>query len=109
MGALGPVFVEQLTAKNSIEEVMNEINKAKRTSRTRLDATSDSNEKYTTLHRLLKRAKFIRPPLEAMMKKRKVMEPFADAVGTITEQQHANLINSTLSAKPGRVRFKDIT
>jgi hypothetical protein len=94
MGALGPVFVEQITAKNSIEEVMDEMNKANQAAQTRLDDTSDSNDKYTKLHSLLKSAKFIRPPLqEPKIKKRKVLEPSAFS-------------SSKNSAQP-RVRFKD--
>ena len=104
MGALGPVFVEQLTAKNSIEEVMDEMNETNQAAQTRSDDTTDSNEKYTKLHKLLKSAKFIRPPQELKRKKRKVIEPSADAAGAISEQQHVDFIRSKKSAQ---VRFQD--
>ncbi len=96
MGALGPVFVEQLTAQNTIEGVMNEINEAKQIDHT-TDTISDPAEKHAKLHRLLKSAKLIRPPQEPKVKKRKVVGASTDAADTITEQ----------SANTGRVRFKD--
>ena len=97
MGALGPVFVEQLTAKNTIEEVMNEMNDAKQTYQTTLDTFSDPEEKHAKLHKLLKSAKLIRPPQEPKVKRRKVMVASTDAAETITEP----------SANTGRVRFED--
>ena len=94
MGALGPVFVEQVTAKNTIEEVMNEMIEAEQIDQTTLDAISDPKEKNTKIHKLLKSAKLIRPPQDFKVKKRKVMESFTDAAGTST-------------AKTGRIRFQD--
>jgi len=91
MGALGSVFVEQLTAKNTIEEVMNEMNEAKQIDQTTLNAISDPKEKHAKLHKLLKSAKLIRPPKESKAKKRKIMESSNDAAG----------------AKTGRIRFQD--
>jgi hypothetical protein len=107
MGALGPVFVEQLTAKNTIEEVMNEMNEARPTNPPTLDTISDPKERHAKLHKLLKSAKLIRPPQEPKVKKRKAMGAATVASGTITEDQHTNSMNSKQSTNAGRVRFKD--
>jgi len=90
MGATGPVFVEQLTAKDSVEEVMNRMNDGHLAT---LDAPTYQKEKHAKLHTLLKSAMFIRPKEEHVEKKRKL----------------ANSANTDLnhSAKTGGVRFKD--
>ena len=92
MGATGSVCVEQLTAKNTIEEVMNEMNNAKQIDQSTSDANSNPTEKHAKLHQLLKSAKLIRPLQKSTMKKRKVME---DASGVDDK------------SKSSGVRFKD--
>ena len=50
MGATGSVFVEQLTAKDSVEEVMNQINAGNQIAS---DASSDQKEKQAKMGLLL--------------------------------------------------------
>jgi SNF2 family DNA or RNA helicase len=92
MGATGSVCVEQLTAKNTIEEVMNEMNNAKQIDQSTSDANSNPAEKHAKLHQLLISAKLIRPLQKSTMKKRKVMEDATD----VDDQ-----------SKSSGVRFKD--
>lgn len=72
MGATGPVHVEQLTAKNSVEEVMVELNTGRRQSKTMAkdEANSDPKEKHAKLHTLLKSAKLIRQVANQQMKRK---------------------------------------
>ena len=93
MGALGSVFVEQLTAKDSIEEVMNELNAGSRQATALAD--TKSTEKHAKLHYLLKSTKLIRPQHETKAKKRKACNGIDD--GSTTQ----------LVRTAGGVRFKD--
>ena len=56
MGASGSVFVEQLVAKDTIEEVMQQRNEA------RQSHNSDQSEKHAKMHFLLKRSRLVRHP-----------------------------------------------
>jgi len=103
MGATGSVFVEQLTAKDSVEEVMNQINAGNQIASGVL--SSDQKEKQAKMHLLLKSAKLIRPPQANKMKKRKIVE--GDEAKRTDKEQHNNTINLKKAAKPGGVRFKD--
>ena len=91
MGATGPVHVQQLTAKDSVEEVMNELNTDRRQSAIAKDeAKSDPKEKNAKLHTLLKSAKLIRQGASQQMKRK------ADGID----------LNKKKAAKTG-VRFAD--
>lgn len=90
MGATGPVHVEQLTAKDSVEEVMVELNTGRRQSATADEANSDPKEKHAKLHTLLKSAKLIRQVANQQMKRK------ADGID----------LNKKKAAKTG-VRFAD--
>lgn len=57
MGATGPVHVEELVAKQSIEEVMNQMVSGEDANEVDL---IDSNETRAKVHQLLKSAKLIR-------------------------------------------------
>ena len=97
MGATGPVFVEQLAAKDSIEEVMNTMNTG---SHSKAEAHSGSKENHAKLHCLLKSAKLMRPPQEHKTKRRKIADGNAvNGVKTDNDKKPA--------AKVGAVRFKD--
>ena len=52
MGALGPVLVEQLTAKDSVEVVLDELNAGQRQMKS--ETSTDTKEKHAKLHYLLK-------------------------------------------------------
>jgi len=65
MGASGPVFVEQLTAKETIEEVMQQMNEA------RQSHNSDQTEKHAKMHFLLKRSQLVRQPQVQMNARKK--------------------------------------
>lgn len=93
MGALGSVFVEQLTAKDSIEEVMNELNAGSRQATALAD--TKSTEKHAKLHYLMKSTKLIRPQHETKAKKRK-------ACTGIDDGSTRQLVRTA-----GGVRFKD--
>ena len=98
MGATGPVFVEELTATDSVEEVMNRMNAGDQIT---LEAPStDQKEKHAKLHKLLMSAKLIRPKQEPKIKKRKPAEN--DGVDTINGHQNGVLKKA---AKTGGVRF----
>jgi len=89
MGATGAVHVEKLTAKDSVEEMMVELNTSRHQSAIAKDkAKSDPKEKHTELHTLLKSAKLIRP--------RQDMKRKADGID----------LNKKKEAKTG-VRFVD--
>eukprot|EP00804_Cyclotella_cryptica_P023714 CCRYP_017271-RB/>CCRYP_017271-RB protein AED:0.03 eAED:0.03 QI:232/1/1/1/0.75/0.77/9/691/1469 len=90
MGATGPVFVEQLVAKNSIEEIMIQMNTMHQR---KLDANSYSQDNIAKVHRLLMSAKLIRPLQVQTTKKRKVHECGDE------QSNHAS--------KTANVRFKD--
>ena len=90
MGATGPVHVEQLTAKDSMEEVMVELNTGRRQSATADESNSDPKEKHAKLHTLLKSAKLIRQVANQQMKRK------ADGID----------LNNKKAAKTG-VRFGD--
>jgi len=91
MGATGPVHVEQLTARDSVEEVMNELNTGRRQSRIPKDEEKfDPKEKHAKLHTLLKSAKLIRQVANQQMKRK------ADGID----------LNKKKAAKAG-VRFAD--
>ena len=70
MGALGPVRVEQLTAKDSVEVVLDELNAGQ--CQMKSETSTDTKEKHAKLHYLLKSAKLIRRPSQKA-KKRRVM------------------------------------
>jgi hypothetical protein len=57
MGATGPVYVEELVAKQSIEEVMNQMVSGEDANEV---DTEDLNETRAKVHQLLKSAKLIR-------------------------------------------------
>lgn len=97
MGSTGSVFVEQLTAKDSIEEVMNRLNTGHQASN---DVMSDPKEKHAKLHTLLKNAKLIRPTQKHKTKKRKLT--------TSDDAAQEHIGNSAKRAsKAGGVSFKD--
>ena len=89
MGATGPVFVEQLVAKNSIEEEMIQMNARYQR---KFDGISDAKDNNAKLHRLLMSAKLIRPLQGQKMNKRKVKE---------RGEEHRNYVSNA-----GNVRFK---
>ncbi|KAL7538788.1 hypothetical protein ACHAXR_010846 [Thalassiosira sp. AJA248-18] len=89
MGATGSVFVEQLIAKDSVEEVMNQMKLEEVVS----EALIDVKDKHAKVHTLLKSAKLIRPPHESKAKKRKLKE--------------RDQVNLNQAAKARGVRFKD--
>ena len=91
MGATGPVHVEQLTARDSVEEIMNVLNTARRETAIAEEAKSDPKEKHAKLHTLLKSAKLIRQVANQQQMKRK-----ADGID----------LNKKKAAKTG-VRFVD--
>lgn len=68
MGAMGPVYVEELIAKDSIEEVMNQMVSGRESI-----LVANSNEKHAKVHLLLKSAKLMRPH-QCHKKKRKISE-----------------------------------
>lgn len=70
MGATGPVHVEELVAKHSIEEVMNKLVAGEET-KLDIEVSTDTNETRAKVHRLLKSAKLIRPHQEQRGEKRK--------------------------------------
>ena len=102
MGATGPVFVDELMAKDSVEEVMIQMNASHQVAS---QAPTDQKEKHAKLHMLLKSAKLIRPQEECRIKKRKLTE--SDEDKTIKSKQDDNYMNLKQAAKTGRVRFKD--
>lgn len=73
MGATGPVHVEELVAKNSIEEVMNQMVSGEDAKEAEEDHV-DFNETRAKIHRLLKSAKLIRAHTSGNTKKRKLPE-----------------------------------
>ena len=98
MGALGPVLVEQLTAKDSVEVVLDELNAGQRQMKS--ETSTDTKEKHAKLHYLLKSAKLIRrPPQKA--KKRRVMGADATDDADMNVKQPAK--------KAGGVRFEQST
>lgn len=99
MGATGSVYVEQLTAKNSVEEVMNQINAGLQVE---LDTSSNQKEKQAKMHFLLKSAKLMRP--QEVHKKRKAM--FEESEG-LNKEQNTNAMDLKQAAKKVSVRFKD--
>jgi hypothetical protein len=60
MGATGPVHVEELVAKQSIEEVMNQMVSGEDANEVDTEDLIDSNETRAKVHQLLKSAKLIR-------------------------------------------------
>ncbi|KAL9186138.1 hypothetical protein ACHAXT_005376 [Thalassiosira profunda] len=95
MGATGPVFVEQLTAKGSVEEVMSKMNAGHQVTS---DSPTGNKEKLAKLHKLLVSAELIRPPQDdKQVKKRK-----ADDGGGGIDNEHPN---GKKRAKKGGVRF----
>lgn len=87
MGASGPVYVEQLTAKDTIEEVMQQMNEA------RQSHNSDQKEKYAKMHFLLKRSQLVRQQVQMNARKKR------DAQDCVDD-------GDKLAWQP-RVRFKD--
>lgn len=90
MGATGPVSVEQLTAKNSIEEVMNRMNAGINVAS---EVDIDTKDKHAKVHTLLKSAKLIR------LQEHKAKKSKLDG-----HQKHQE-VNRKQSAKSGGVRF----
>ena len=90
MGATGPVFVDELMAKDSVEEVMIQMN-AKNQAPSH--APIDKKEKHAKLHLLLKSANLIRPRNECKTKKRKLPENDEDHM---TDDQQ---IHDTMNVK----------
>lgn len=91
MGATGPVCVEQLTAKSSIEEVMNQMNAGIAS-----EADIDIQDKHAKVHTLLKSAKLLRPQ-EHKAKRRKLGGHQQEDRGTNNHRQ---------PTKSGGVRFE---
>ena len=108
MGAIGSVIVEQLTAEDSIEEVMNTMN-AKSAGNGRLDLAEfceNEKEKHAKMHTLLKSTTLIRPDTSRKNKRK----PLAtDGWHQHAQQkQHGNEDdNMKRPRKIGSVRFKD--
>jgi len=102
MGATGPVYVDELMAKDSVEEVMIQMNGNRQA---KSQASKDNKEKHAKLHLLLKSAKLIRSQKEHKMRKRKIMEN--DEVQTTNDQQKQDTKNSKQKIKTAGVRFKD--
>jgi hypothetical protein len=73
MGATGPVHVEELVAKHSIEEIMNRMVSGEGTKEVEEDHV-DFNETRAKIHRLLKSVKLIRVHHSDNTKKRKLAE-----------------------------------
>ncbi len=90
MGASGPVYVEQLTAKDTIEEVIHQMNTA------RQSHNSDQTEKHAKMHFLLKRSQLVRQQQGRMkaIRKRNAQERNGDDDDNDTRQ-------------PRTVRFKN--
>uniref|UniRef100_A0A7S2KSK3 Uncharacterized protein n=1 Tax=Skeletonema marinoi TaxID=267567 RepID=A0A7S2KSK3_9STRA len=89
MGASGPVYVEQLTAAASIEEVIQQMNEA------RQSHNSDQTEKHAKMHFLLKRSQLVRQPQVQMNARRK-----RNAQDCVDDDDKN-------SRQPRTVRFKD--
>jgi len=89
MGASGPVYVEQLTAKDTIEEVIQQMNEA------RQSHNSDQTEKHAKMHFLLKRSQLVRQPQVQMNARRK-----RNAQDCVDDDDKN-------SRQPRTVRFKD--
>jgi SNF2 family DNA or RNA helicase len=87
MGASGPVYVEQLTAKKTIEEVMQQLNED------RQSHNSDQTEKHAKMHLLLKRCQLVRRQKVQMNSRMKRNAQDIDAEGKMRQQRS--------------VRFKD--
>ena len=102
MGAMGPVFVEELMAKDSVEEVMIQMNEKHGLG---LKAPLDKKDKHAKLHLLLKSAKLIRPEKELSIKKRKLL---GNGEIQLTDgPQNDDDTSIKQKAKAVRVRFKD--
>ena len=89
MGASGPVYVEHLTAKDTIEEVIHQMHEA------RQSHNSDQTEKHAKMHFLLKRSHLVRQPQVQMNVRRK--RNAQDSVGDDDKN----------TSKRRTVRFKD--
>jgi arginine repressor len=76
MGATGPVHVEELVAKHSIEEIMNRMVSGEGTKEVEEveEDHVDFNETRAKIHRLLKSVKLIRVHHSDNTKKRKLAE-----------------------------------
>jgi len=102
MGATGPVYVDELTAKDSVEEVMIQMNANRQATS---QASKDNKEKHAKLHLLLKSAKLIRPQKVHKIRKRKIMEN--EEVEMTDDKQNQDTKNSKQKIKTAGVRFKD--